>query len=121
MAAGGGKESYKFSATSFKKSSYESKRERERWSFNFGVILEELFELVQLSDVPLDNELFKVVSTNRHLSIVSCTKQILELLKENVAPSAIVQVLKALRYVSTNIVGRAVAKFRTTSVYKSVV
>lgn len=42
---------------------------------------EELFELVQLSEVPLDKELFK---------------EILELLKVNVAPGAILQVLSAL-------------------------
>ncbi|KAL5479813.1 hypothetical protein EMCRGX_G023396 [Ephydatia muelleri] len=42
---------------------------------------EELFELVQLSEVPLDKELFK---------------EILELLKVNVAPAAILQVLSAL-------------------------
>ncbi|XP_019863922.1 PREDICTED: mitotic-spindle organizing protein 2-like [Amphimedon queenslandica] len=69
MAAEGGKERYKFSAKSFQKSSYEK----------------ELFELVELSEVPLDHDLFKVI---------------LELLKENVAPSAIVHVLKALRSAS---------------------
>ena len=61
MAAEGGKESYKFSAKSFQKSSYESKRLLPLYNKNiYGT--EELFELVELSEVPLDHDLFKVVS-----------------------------------------------------------
>lgn len=47
---------------------------------------EELFELVRLSEVPMDRQLFKVI---------------LELLKLNVSPAAILQVLKSLRSQNT--------------------
>ena len=61
MAADGGKESYKFSAKSFQKSSYESKR-LPFFMLQLSIGTEELFELVELSEVPLDHDLFKVVS-----------------------------------------------------------
>ncbi|XP_064385590.1 mitotic-spindle organizing protein 2-like [Halichondria panicea] len=51
-------------------------------SFKIKTNEEELFELVQLSEVPVDKELFKVL---------------LELLKMNIAPVAILQVLKSLK------------------------
>ena len=62
----GAAETFKYAATS---------------SAQLKTLEEELFELVQLSEVPLDKELFK---------------EILELLKVNVAPAAILQVLSAL-------------------------
>ena len=58
--------------------------------------------MVELSGVPLDRELFKVVSGC--VCVCVCFSavlvlQVLELLKLNVAPTNILSVLKTLRYV----------------------
>lgn len=70
----------------------------------FYAFTEELFELVQLSEVPVDKELFKVVS--EWVTWYCQYKidwhfvhgpQLLEMLKMNIAPVAILQVLKSLK------------------------
>ena len=60
-------------------------------------IVDELWELIQLSGVPLNREVSKIVSLHNTCLLLRVTLQIIELLKLNVPPSIILQMLKTLR------------------------